>query len=365
MTTAEGLRGNASKPRPGSGPNGMSERPVDLRSDTVTKPDAGMRRAIAEAEVGDDVYGDDPTANELERRTAQLLGKEAAAFFPSGTQSNLAAILAHCARGEEMIVGRTYHTYVSEAGGASALGGVVFCPIPVAEDGSLDSREVAAAVKASDPHKPFSRLLCIENTVSGTPVPLDRMGFAAEAARHRGLSVHLDGARIFNAAAALGTSAASIASAADSVSVCLSKGLGAPAGTVLAGRRRFIGAARRNRKVLGGGMRQTGILAAAGLYALENNVERLPDDHRRAEVLARALRQIPDSEGLTVRQATNMVFVTPRQQDHEPLLKHLERKSILTGTTRPTLRIVTHLGVTDEDIERAADAFREFYRRAS
>ena len=364
MNASEGSHDIASKPDSGSDPRAMPAQPVDLRSDTVTKPDAGMRQAIAAAEVGDDVYGDDPTTNELERRAAQLLGKEAAAFFPSGTQSNLAAILAHCGRGDEMVVGRTYHTYVSEAGGASALGGVVFCTIPVAEDGSLEPDEINAAVKEDDPHKPRTRLLCLENTVSGTPVPLVRMESAVEAARRRSLSVHLDGARIFNAAAALGTSAADIASAADSVSVCLSKGLGAPAGTVLAGRKGFIGSARRNRKVLGGGMRQTGVLAAAGLYALENNIAKLPDDHRRAEALARALRQIPDSEGLTVRQATNMVFVTPRPEDHAPLLEHLERKSILTGRTRPTLRIVTHLGVTDEDIERAADAFREFYRRA-
>lgn len=364
MTISEGLRDDSPNPAPGAGLGARPDTTVDLRSDTVTKPGAGMRRAIADAEVGDDVYGDDPTVNELERRTAQLLGKEAAAFFPSGTQSNLAAILAHCGRGDEMIVGRSYHTYVSEAGGASALGGVVFCPIPVAEDGSLEADEIDAAVKEDDPHKPRTRLLCIENTVSGTPVPLDRMESAAATARRRGLSVHLDGARIFNAAAALETSAADIASAANSVSVCLSKGLGAPAGTVLAGGERFVGSARRSRKILGGGMRQTGVLAAAGLYALENNVAKLPDDHRRAAALARALRQIPESEGLSVRNATNMIFVTPRPEDHAPLLEHLERKSVLTGRTCPTLRIVTHLGVTDEDIERAADAFREFYRRS-
>ena len=334
---------------------------VDLRSDTVTRPCAGMRRAMAEAKVGDDVFGDDPTVKELERRSAELLGKDAAVFFPTGTQSNLAAILSHCGRGDEMIVGRSYHTYAYEAGGASALGGVVFCPLQVDTDGALDPYEIASAVKADDPHNPRTRLLCLENTVSGKPLPHAAMESSARAAREHGLAIHLDGARIFNAAAALGTSASRIASVADSVSACLSKGLGTPAGTMLAGSEPFARMARRNRKILGGGMRQSGVLAAAGLYALEHNVGRLPEDHRRADLLADALRKLPASAELDVRHATNMLFVTPRKEDHASLISFLARRSVLVGNKFPTIRIVMHLGIGDDDVEAAAAAFKEFY----
>lgn len=334
---------------------------VDLRSDTVTRPCSGMRNAMAEAKVGDDVLGDDPTVIELERRTAALLGKDAAVFFPTGTQSNLAAILSHCGRGDEMIVGRSYHTYASEAGGASVLGGIVFCPLSVGPDGALDPDEITSAVKADDPHNPRTRLLCLENTVSGKPVSFASMEASAHAARKHGLAIHLDGARIFNAAAALGTSASNIASVADSVSVCLSKGLGTPAGTMLAGSEPFVRTARRNRKILGGGMRQSGVLAAAGLFALEHNVERLPEDHRRADLLADALRKLPASAGLDVRHATNMLFVTPRKEDHAPLVSFLARRSVLVGNKFPTLRIVMHLGIDDDEVEAAATAFKEFY----
>ena len=334
---------------------------VDLRSDTVTRPCSGMRNAMAEAKVGDDVLGDDPTVIALERRSAELLGKDAAVLFPTGTQSNLAAILSHCGRGDEMIVGRSYHTYASEAGGASALGGIVFCPLSVGPDGALDPDEIASAVKADDPHNPRTRLLCLENTVSGKPVPLASMEASARAARKHGLAIHLDGARIFNAAAALGTSASNIASVADSVSVCLSKGLGTPAGTMLAGPEPFARLARRNRKILGGGMRQSGVLAAAGLYALENNVGRLPEDHRRADLLAGELRKLPASAELDVRHATNMLFVTPRKEDHDPLVSFLARRSVLVGNKFPTIRIVMHLGIDDDEVEAAAAAFREFY----
>ena len=334
---------------------------VGLRSDTVTRPCSGMRNAMAEAKVGDDVLGDDPTVKALERRSAELLGKDAAVFFPTGTQSNLAAILSHCGRGDEMIVGRSYHTYASEAGGASALGGIVFCPLGVGPDGALDPDEIASAVKADDPHNPRTRLLCLENTVSGKPVPFPSMEASAHAARKHGLAIHLDGARIFNAAAALGTSASNIASVADSVSVCLSKGLGTPAGTMLAGSKPFARLARRNRKILGGGMRQSGVLAAAGLYALEHNVGRLPEDHRRANLLADELRKLPASAELDVRHATNMLFVTPRKEDHAPLVSFLARRSVLVGNKFPTIRIVMHLGIDDDEVEAAAAAFREFY----
>ena len=339
--------------------------PVDLRSDTVTRPSVGMRRAMAEAKVGDDVLGDDPTVKELERRSAALLGKDEAVFFPTGTQSNLAAILSHCGRGDEMIVGRSYHTYAYEAGGASALGGVVFCPLRVGADGALDPDEIASAVKADDPHNPRTRLLCLENTVSGKPVPFVCMESSTRAAREHGLAIHLDGARIFNAAAALGMSASRIASLADSVSVCLSKGLGTPAGTMLAGSGPFARMARRNRKILGGGMRQSGVLAAAGLYALEHNVERLPEDHRRAGLLADALGKLPASAELDVSHATNMVFVTPRREDHASLISFLARRSVLVGNKFPTIRIVMHLGIGDDEVEAAAAAFKEFYLRNS
>ena len=339
-------------------------RAIDLRSDTVSRPSPGMRAAMAAAEVGDDVFGDDPTVKELESRMADLLGKAAAVFFPSGTQSNLSAILSHCGRGDEMVVGDRYHSYYFEAGGASALGGVAFNTIPVRPDGSLDPVHIVAAVKPDDPHHPRSRLLCLENTVSGSAVPLEYLQAAADAARTTGLAVHLDGARLFNASVALDTSVSELASVSDTVSVCLSKGLGTPAGTVLAGTETVIQLARRNRKVLGGGMRQTGVLAAAGMYALDNNVERLADDHRRASKLAAALNDIPVSAGLKAHCATNMVFVTPRPEDHSDLHQFLAERGILIGNKAPTMRIVFHLDIDDRDTDLTIGAFRDFFRRS-
>ncbi len=334
---------------------------IDLRSDTVSRPSLGMRAAMARAEVGDDVFGDDPTVIGLERRMAALFKKDAAAFFPSGTQSNLSAILSHCGRGDEMIVGENYHSFSFEAGGASALGGVAYCTIPVLPDGSVDPDHVSAAVKPDDPHHPTSRLLCLENTVSGSAISLEKLQAVANAARRSGLAVHLDGARLFNASVALRTPVHEFAAVADTVSVCLSKGLGTPAGTVLTGNESSIRAARRNRKMLGGGMRQTGILAAAGHYALDNNIGRLADDHRRAGKFSAELGKLPASCGLKARCATNMVFVTPRKEDHSDLCNFLTDRGIKVGNRVPTMRIVFHLDIDDHGTNAAVGAFTDFY----
>ncbi len=334
---------------------------VDLRSDTVTKPDAGMRRAMSEARVGDDVYGEDPTARELEERTAALLGKPAGVFFPTGTQSNLAAILAHCGRGDEIIVGDRYHSFHDEAGGASVLGGVALCPIGTGPDGSLDPGAIEAAVKPDDSHYACSRLLCLENTVSGAAVPLAKMQAAADVGRAHGLAVHLDGARLFNAVTALDVPAAALAEVADTVSICLSKGLGTPAGTVLVGDEKTMKAARRNRKILGGAMRQVGVLAAAGLYALDHHIAGLAEDHRRAKALAEALSELPALARLSARQATNMVFVTPAPADHGALRRFLTDRGILIGGQVPEMRIVLHRDIRDGDVEAVIEAVRAFY----
>ena len=335
---------------------------IDLRSDTVTMPSTAMRETIAAAIVGDDVFGDDPTVSELEQTVASILGKKNALFFPSGTQSNLAAILSHCGRGDEMIVGDRYHTFGFEAGGASALGGISYCPIPAEIDGSIDPARIKASIKVDDPHFPMSRLLCLENTFLGSAVTVEKMRNAADAAKESCLSVHLDGARLFNAATELGANVRELAECADTVSLCLSKGLGAPAGSVLSGPEAVIARARRNRKMLGGGMRQSGILAAAGLYALEHNTARLHEDHRRAKSLALALKEMSESFHFSIRQATNMVFITPCPRDRVRLCSFLENRGILVGKRAPTIRIVTHLDVDDADIEVVADAIRQFFR---
>lgn len=335
---------------------------VDLRSDTVTQPSEGMRAAMAAAIVGDDVYGEDPTVAALEEKGAALLGKQTALFFPSGTQSNLAALLTHCGRGEEYIAGDRYHVYTSEAGGAAVLGGIMPCPIATQADGGLDPEAVRAAIKPDDPHYPVTRLLCLENSVSGKVLSPDRIAGPAAVAAKAGLRVHLDGARLFNAAVALNIQASELAAPADSVSICLSKGLGAPAGTLLVGAEDFIAAARRQRKILGGALRQVGVLAACGLYALENNIQRLAEDHRRAALLAGALAQF---DGLEVqRQAapSNMVFITPRTEDHAALTLYLRDKGILIGGQRPTIRLVLHKDIDDDGLERCCAAFRQFYR---
>ena len=284
---------------------------VDLRSDTVTRPTSAMRAAMAAADVGDDVFGDDPSVNALQERIAALLGKEAALFVSSGTQGNLVAVMTHCGRGDEYIVGQSAHTYRYEAGGAAVLGSVQPQPLEHQADGSLALEDIDAAIKPDDSHFARSRLLCLENTIGGKVLPLDYLARATALARERGLATHLDGARLFNAAVALGgdpyANARSIAAHFDSVSVCFSKGLGAPVGSALVGSRAFIQQAHRWRKMLGGGMRQAGVLAAAALHALDHHVERMAVDHALAQRLAEGLQQI---RGVTVEPVqTNMVFV--------------------------------------------------------
>ena len=356
-----GLRSMSAEVREGIDTGMPANQSVDFRSDTVTQPDKGMRRAMAEAVVGDDCYGDDPSVNLLERRFARLVGKQAAVFFPSGTQSNLSAILAHCGRGDELLVGSSYHTFTSEAGGASVLGGVSYRVLPVRSDGCISPEDVASAIQPDDPHYPESRLLCLENTFLGQAISLERMQEVADQARHFGLAVHLDGARIFNAAHELGLQARDLAAIADTVSACLSKGLGAPAGTMLACDSELEPVVRRNRKVLGGAMRQSGILAAAGLYALDHNVARLGEDHRRARLLADMIFPLRRSAGIEVSQATNMVFLEPAHQDHAPLRNHLVNKGFLITDKTPAMRFVLHLGHTDCAVERFAAAINGYF----
>ena len=333
---------------------------VDLRSDTVTRPTAAMRAAMHAADVGDDVYGEDPTVNALQRRVAGELGFEAGLFVPSGTQSNLLALLAHCERGDEYIVGMEAHTYKFEGGGAAVLGSIQPQPIVHADDGTLPLEQVAAAIKPDDPHFARTRLLALENTWHGRALPLDYLQDAATLARGHGLGLHLDGARLFNAAVAWGVAAGGIARHFDSVSVCLSKGLGAPVGSVLVGPQSFIDKARRWRKVCGGGWRQAGMLAAACLHALDHHVARLADDHARAGVLAARLEAI---DGITLRgQHTNMVFVDVPAHRLRALDAHLRESGIRVGAGAPTLRLVTHLDVDDAGIERTAVAFETFFR---
>ena len=320
---------------------------VDLRSDTVTRPSAGMRRAMAAAEVGDDVFGDDPTVNRLQARGAELFGAEAALLFPTGTQSNLAALMSHCQRGDEAIVGMEAHTYRYEAGGGAVLGSIQPQAVANRPDGTLDLAEVEAAIKPDDPHFARTRLLALENTITGRVIPRAYLEQALALARRRGLATHLDGARIFNASVKLGMPVQELCRGFDTVSACLSKGLGAPAGTLLLGSKDAIARARRARKILGGAMRQAGILAAAGLYALEHNVERLAEDHANAARLAEGIGAPPPQ--------TNMVFAESRPG----LVEHLARHGVIV-LPAPRLRLVTHLDVDAAGIERAIAAFASF-----
>lgn len=336
---------------------------VDLRSDTVTRPAPAMRAAMLAAEVGDDVYGEDPTVNALQRRMADELGFEAALFVPTGTQSNLLALMSHCERGDEYLVGADAHTYKFEGGGAAVLGSIQPQPIPHETDGTLALERLAAAIKPVDPHFARTRLLALENTWHGRALPLPYLRAAQDFARERGLALHLDGARLYNAAAASGVTAREIARHFDSVSVCLSKGLGAPVGSVLVGSAALIDKARRWRKVAGGGWRQAGLLAAACMYALDHHVTRLADDHARAARLAERLRQVA---GITVLgQHTNMVFVDVPVERLRELDVHLRSGQIrISIGYLPTLRLVTHLDIDDEGIERTATAFATFFGRA-
>ncbi|MBU6246397.1 MAG: low-specificity L-threonine aldolase [Xanthomonadaceae bacterium] len=333
---------------------------VDLRSDTVTRPTAAMRAAMVEAAVGDDVYGEDPTVNALQARLAADLGFEAGLFVPTGTQSNLVGLMAHCERGDEYIVGADAHTYRWEGGGAAVLGSIQPQPIPQAADGTLPLDKVAAAIKPIDPHFPRTRILALENTWWGRALPLDYLAAARAFTRERGLALHLDGARLFNAAVACGVPAREITQHFDSVSVCLSKGLGAPVGSVLVGSATLIDKARRWRKVAGGGWRQAGLLAAACTYALDHHVERLADDHARAARLAEGLAAIPNVKLLG--QYTNMVYVDVPVERLRALDAHLREREIRIGVGyTPTLRLVTHLDVDDEGVDRTVAAFAAFF----
>jgi threonine aldolase len=330
---------------------------VDLRSDTVTRPTPAMRAAMAEAPVGDDVFGDDPSVNALQEKIAAMLGKEAALFVASGTQSNLVAIMTHCGRGDEYIVGQMAHTYRWEGGGAAALGSVQPQPLEHEADGTLALATIEAAITPDDSHFARSRLLCLENTLGGKALPLGYLEAAAALARRRGLATHLDGARLFNAAIKLGVAARQIAAPFDSVSVCFSKGLGAPLGSALAGTRDFIRAAHRWRKMVGGGMRQAGIVAAGAMHALDHHVDRLADDHALAERLATGLAGV---RGLTVEPPqTNIVFADLKSDRAAGLMEHLKSRGILaTGLYR--LRFVTHLDVDAEGVDRAVAAIGDY-----
>jgi threonine aldolase len=334
---------------------------IDLRSDTVTKPTPGMREAMYRAEVGDDVYGEDPTVNRLEARAAEMLGTESAVFAASGTQANLMGILAHCGRGDEYIVGQAAHTYRMEGGGAAVLGSVQPQPIQNAADGSLPLAEVEAAVKPEDVHFARTRLLCLENTKDGKALALEYIRGAAELARRHRLGFHLDGARVFNAAAKHQVPVARLTEQFDTVSFCLSKGLGAPVGSLLCGSTELVSSARRWRKVLGGGMRQAGILAAAGLYALDHHVERLSEDHENARVLAAGLSEIPALSVGFPESQTNMVFVSVPPARVEALVAHLRERHVLVRPVA-TMRLVCHLDISAEAVREVIKAFREFFR---
>ena len=315
-----------------------------------------MRRAMMEAELGDDVFGDDPTVNRLQARAAEIFGFEDALFFPSGTQSNLAALISHCQRGEAVIIGAEQHSYRYEAGGLGVLGSIHPQVVPNRPDGTLDLAMVEATISPDDPHFARTRLLALENTIGGKPIPRAYLAEALQLARRRGLSIHLDGARIFNAAVHFKTTARELCAGFDSVSSCLSKGLGAPAGTVLLGSRDFIARAKRARKILGGAMRQAGVLAAAGLYALEHNVARLAIDHANAGRLANGLRAL----GLTVEQHTNMVFAAVPADRAVALAEHLKQRDVLV-LPGARMRLVTHLDVDEAGIDRSLGAFGEFF----
>jgi threonine aldolase len=325
--------------------------PIDLRSDTVTRPTPAMRAAMLAADVGDDVYGEDPTVNALQSRLAADLGFEAGLFVPSGTQSNLLALMAHCERGDEYLVGMEAHTYKYEGGGAAVLGSIQPQPIPHAPDGTLPLDAVQRAIKPIDPHFARSKLLCLENTWHGRPLPLSYLADARTMCDANGLLLHLDGARLYNAAVACGVPAREIARHFHSVSVCLSKGLGAPVGSVLVGTGALIEKARRWRKVTGGGWRQAGMLAAACTHALDHHVKRLADDHARAARLADGLRALPC---LTVTgQHTNMVFIEVPTEHLAALKAHVDAAGLrLSIGYLPSIRLVTHLDVDDAAVER-------------
>ena len=347
---------------------------IDLRSDTVTKPTAAMRAAMAAAEVGDDVFGDDPTVNLLQERIAAMLGFEAALFVPSGTQSNLCGLMAHCQRGDEYIVGQMAHTYRWEGGGAAVLGSIQPQPLAQQADGSILLADIEANIKPDDAHFARSRLLTLENTWGGKVLPLDYIEAATALARRRGLTTHLDGARLFNAAVAgagadgdggrdARAAARRIASHFDSVSVCFSKGLGAPVGSALCGSKEFIVRAHRVRKMIGGGMRQAGVIAAAGMYALDHHVDRLKDDHANATLLASGLVSASRGQLKIETPQTNILWAEVPEPLFAPFSAHLKVNGVSVSGAYGKQRWVTHLDVSRADIERALEIVSVFFRK--
>lgn len=331
---------------------------IDLRSDTVTQPSAAMRNAMANAEVGDDVYGDDPTVNALEAEAARLSGKEAALFLPTGTQANLVALLTHCQRGEEYIVGQKAHNYLYEAGGAAVLGSIQPQPIDANDDGSLPLDKVLAAIKPDDIHFAQTRLLSLENTHSGKVLPLHYLQQAWTLTREKKLALHIDGARIFNAAVALNVPLSDISQYCDTLTICLSKGLGTPVGSLLCGSTEYIQRARRWRKMTGGGMRQAGILAAAGLYALQHNVARLKDDHDNALWLEQQLRDL-DIEIVAPGAQTNVLYIKQSAESAAKFGPWMREHGVLISAG-PVTRMITHLNVSREDLGKVVALWREF-----
>jgi len=321
-----------------------------------------MKKAMYDAEVGDDCYGDDPTINELEHEVAQLIGTEKAVFMTSGTQSNLSAMLSHCGRGEEIIVGFPYHIAQDEAAGASVLGGVAMTTLEVNDDGSIPEGSIKKAVKPEDLHCPISKLFCMENTTSGKAIEIRKLQINSSEAKELGLNVHLDGARFFNAVEELKCNPEDLAGCADSVSICFSKGLGAPAGSILCFPKDLEKKVRRQRKILGGALRQAGVLGAACRYALKNNINRLKEDHERAQYLAKALNPYNQNHNDSELQSqTNMVFFEPLENSNKDLVSFLKQRRILISKPEPKTRLVMHLDISDEILNKVIKAIEEFY----
>lgn len=330
---------------------------IDLRSDTVTVPTDEMRQAMFKAEVGDDVYGEDPTVNRLEALAAKMCGKEAGLFVSSGTMGNLIALLVHCGRGDEAIVGKQSHISLWEQGGAAALGGITLRMVPNNSDGTLDTDAVLNAIQQEDVHCARTKLICIENTWNGNPLPLSHIKSIARIARDNGLQLHVDGARLFNAAVALQVDLDKLVEDADSVQMCFSKGLGAPVGSILCGTHKFVGEARRMRKLLGGGMRQVGVLAAACIVSLEKMIARLPEDHENAQHLADLLSAVPELDVVKPNLRTNMVFFNIKVAgvSNSQFATRLKSKGVLMGVEGTQgIRAVAHDGITRSDMEETA-----------
>ncbi len=334
---------------------------IDLRSDTVTRPSQAMRKVMYEAEVGDDVYGDDPTVNRLEDLGAEMLGKEAAIFTTSGTQANLLALLSQCERGDEFIVGQHAHTYKYEGGGAAVLGSIQPQPVEMDELGRMELGSLRTYIKPDDYHFARTKLLCLENTYNGRIVPSEYIEQAKQFADRHNLKMHLDGARVFNTAVKLGINVKEITKYFDSVQICLSKGLGAPVGSLLCSSKVVIDKARRWRKMLGGGMRQAGIIAAGGIYALENNIQRLAEDHEKARILAEGLSK---TDGVRIDMSsveTNMVFIEIVKDTGRDIQRYMKERNILI-TGHRHIRLVTHLDIESSDIDIIVSAFKDYLR---